>query len=98
MAVMVMGGRLQGGWRATSCLVTVITLLAILELHNMVGVAGTQMPRGRLLQNCFKVWIIGIIFCRHCLFEDGQLISKFFIMSCLAIFLTSLTPKEERSD
>ncbi|KAH9561219.1 hypothetical protein CY35_05G009500 [Sphagnum magellanicum] len=54
MAVMVMGGRLRGGWGATSCLVTVITLLAILELHNMVGVAGTQMPRGRLLQNCFK--------------------------------------------
>ncbi|CAK9272699.1 unnamed protein product [Sphagnum jensenii] len=55
MAVMVMGGRMRGGRGATSCkLVIVITLLAILELHNMVGVAGTQMPRGRLLQNCFK--------------------------------------------
>ncbi|CAM6025877.1 unnamed protein product [Sphagnum balticum] len=55
MAVMVMGGRMRGGWGATSCrLVTVITLLAILELHNVVGVAGTQMPWGHLLQNCFK--------------------------------------------
>ncbi|CAM6048224.1 unnamed protein product [Sphagnum compactum] len=55
MAAMVMGGRMRGGWGATSrSLVTVITLLAILELHNMVGIAGTQMPRGRLLQNCFN--------------------------------------------
>jgi hypothetical protein len=85
---MVMGGRMQGGWGVTSCrLVTVITLLAILELHNMVGVAGTQMPQGRLLQNCFKVWIVGIIFFRHCLFGDGQLTSMFLIMSCFPIFL-----------
>jgi hypothetical protein len=94
---MVMGGRMRVGWGATSCrLLTVITLLAILELHNMVGVAGTQMPRGRGLQNCFKVWIIGIIFCRHWLFGDGQLTPMFLIMSCFPIFLK--LSHEERSD
>ncbi len=78
MAVMVMGGRMQGGWGVTSCrLVTVITLLAILELHNMVGVAGTQMPQGRLLQNCFKVWIVGIFFCWHRLLGDDKLACVF---------------------
>jgi hypothetical protein len=52
---------MQVGWGHSSWLVTVITLLAILELHDMVGVVGTRVPCELLLQNCFKVWILGII-------------------------------------
>ncbi|KAH9561214.1 hypothetical protein CY35_05G009100 [Sphagnum magellanicum] len=59
--VAVTGGRMQGGWGPVSWLLTVIALLAVLQLHNMVGVAGTLMPRELLLQNCLKVWIVGII-------------------------------------
>ncbi|CAK9225957.1 unnamed protein product [Sphagnum troendelagicum] len=42
------------GWGHSSWLVTVITLLASLELHDMVGVVGTRVPRELLLRNCFK--------------------------------------------
>ncbi|CAK9875711.1 unnamed protein product [Sphagnum jensenii] len=42
------------GWGHSSWLVTVITLLASLELHDMVGVVGTRLPRELLLRNCFK--------------------------------------------
>ncbi|CAK9225326.1 unnamed protein product [Sphagnum troendelagicum] len=42
------------GWGHSSWLVTVITLLAILGLHDMLGVVGTRLPRELLLQNCFK--------------------------------------------
>jgi predicted CDP-diglyceride synthetase/phosphatidate cytidylyltransferase len=59
--VTVAGARMQGGWGPASWLLTVIALLAILQLHNMVSVAGTRMPRELLLQNCLKVWIVGII-------------------------------------
>ncbi|KAH9561215.1 hypothetical protein CY35_05G009100 [Sphagnum magellanicum] len=52
--VAVTGGRMQGGWGPVSWLLTVIALLAVLQLHNMVGVAGTLMPRELLLQNCLK--------------------------------------------
>ncbi|CAK9875710.1 unnamed protein product [Sphagnum jensenii] len=59
--VAVTGGRMQGGWEPASWLLTVIALLAVLQLHNMVGVAGTRMPRELLFQNCLKVWIVGIV-------------------------------------
>jgi hypothetical protein len=59
--VVVTGGRMQGGWGPASWLLTVIALLAVLQLHNMVGVAGTRMPRELLLQSCLKLWIVGII-------------------------------------
>ncbi len=59
--VAVAGGRMQAGWGHASWLLTVIALLAVLQLHNMVGVAGTRMPRELLLQNCLKIWIVGII-------------------------------------
>ncbi len=52
---------MQAGWGHASWLLTVIALLAVLQLHNMVGVAGTRMPRELLLQNCLKIWIVGII-------------------------------------
>ncbi|KAH9561216.1 hypothetical protein CY35_05G009200 [Sphagnum magellanicum] len=48
------GWMMQAGWGHSSWLVTVITLLAILELHDMVGVVGTRVPHELLLQNCFK--------------------------------------------
>jgi hypothetical protein len=38
------GGRMQGGCRASSWSVhVIITLLVVLQLHNMVDVAGTQL-------------------------------------------------------
>ncbi|KAH8960647.1 hypothetical protein BDL97_05G007200 [Sphagnum fallax] len=48
------GWMMRGGWGHSSWLVTVITLLAILELHDMVGVVGTRVPHELALQNCFK--------------------------------------------
>ncbi|KAH9561218.1 hypothetical protein CY35_05G009400 [Sphagnum magellanicum] len=48
------GWMMRGGWGHSSWLVAVITLLTILELHDMVGVVGTRVPRELLLQNCFK--------------------------------------------
>jgi hypothetical protein len=67
----------QRGGGHSSWLVTVITLLAILELHDMVGVVGTRVPRELLLQNCFKVWIVGIFFCWHRLLGDDKLACVF---------------------
>jgi hypothetical protein len=77
----------QQGWGHSSCLVTVITLLAILELHDTVGVVGTRVPHELLLQNCFKVWIVSIIFCWHHLCGDDKLACVVFIMLCFPIFL-----------
>ncbi|CAK9225327.1 unnamed protein product [Sphagnum troendelagicum] len=48
------GWMMRGGWGHSSWLVTVITLLAILEVHDMLGVVGTRVPHELLLQNCFK--------------------------------------------
>ncbi len=81
------GWMMRGGWGHSSCLVTVITLLAILELHDMVGVVGTPVPHELLPQNCFKVWIVGIVFCSNHLFGDDKLACVFFIMLCFPIFL-----------
>jgi hypothetical protein len=82
------GWMMPRGWGHSSWLVTVITLLAILELHDMVGVVGTRVPHDQLiLQNCFKVWIVGILFCWHHLFGDDKLVCVVFIMSCFPIFL-----------
>jgi len=81
------GWMMQAGWGHSSWLVTVITLLAILELHDMVGVVGTRVPHELLLQNCFKVWIVGILFCWHHLFGEDKLTCVFFIMLCFPIFL-----------
>jgi hypothetical protein len=81
------GWMMPGGWGHSSWLVTVITLLAILELHDMVGVVGTRVPRELLLQNCFKVWIVGIVLCWHHLFGDDKLACVLFIMSSFPIFL-----------
>jgi len=75
----------QGGWAHSSWLMTVITLLTILELHDMMGVVGTRVPC-ELLQNCFKVWLVGILFYWHHLFGDDKLACVFFIMSCIPIF------------
>jgi len=85
--VAMVGWMMQGGWGYSSWLVTVIRLLAILELHDMVGVVGTRVPHELLLQNYFKVWIVGIIFCWHHLFGDDKLAFVFFIMLCFPIFL-----------
>ncbi|KAH9561213.1 hypothetical protein CY35_05G009000 [Sphagnum magellanicum] len=52
--VAMVGWTMRRGWGHSSWLVTVITLLAILELHDMVGVVGTRVPHELLLQNCFK--------------------------------------------
>jgi len=94
--VAVTGGRMQGGWGPVSWLLTVIALLAVLQLHNMVGVAGTLMPRELLLQNCLNVWIVGII----CLGTVCSLVSfSSFVFSHLLISSeTALTLEEERSN
>ncbi len=81
------GWMMRGGWGHSSWLVTVITLLAILELHDMVGVVGTRVPHELALQNCFKVSIVGIVFCSNHLFGDDKLACVFFIMLCFPIFL-----------
>jgi hypothetical protein len=81
------GWMMRGGWGHSSWLVTVITLFAILELHDMVGVVRTRLPHELLLQNCFKVWIVGIVFCSNHLFGDDKLACVFFIMLCFPIFL-----------
>ncbi|CAM6025876.1 unnamed protein product [Sphagnum balticum] len=52
--VAMVGWMRRRGWGHSSCLVTVITLLAIFELHDTVGVVGTRVPHELLLQNCFK--------------------------------------------
>jgi hypothetical protein len=80
------GWMMRGGWGHSSWLVTVITLLSIYELHDMVGVVGTRVPY-ELLQNCFKVWIVGIVFCSNHFFGDDKLACVFFIMLCFPIFL-----------
>jgi hypothetical protein len=85
--VAMVGWMMRRGWGHSSWLVTVITLLAILELHDMVGVVGTRVPHELLLQNCLKVWIVGILFCWHHLFGDDKLACVFFIMLCFPIFL-----------
>jgi len=81
------GWMMRGGWGHSSWLVIVITLLSILEVHDMVGVVGTRVPHELLLQNCFKVWIVGIVFCSNHLFGDDKLACVFFIMLCFPIFL-----------
>jgi hypothetical protein len=81
------GWMMRGGWGHSSWLVTVITLLAILELHDMVGVVGTRVRHELVLQNCFKVWIVGKVFCSNRLFGDDKLACVFFIMLCFPIFL-----------
>jgi hypothetical protein len=73
------------GWGHSSWLVTVITLPASLEVHDMVGVVGTRVPRELLLRNCFKVWIVSIVFCWHHLFGDDKVACVFFIMLCFPI-------------
>jgi hypothetical protein len=45
------------------------------------------VPHELLLQNCFKVWIVGIVLCWHHLFGDDKLACVFFIMLCFPIFL-----------
>jgi len=77
MVVMV-GGRMQGGHRASSWSVhVIITLLVVLQLHNMVGVAGTQLTTHELFhENCLKVWIEGIL----CLRMLHLLLVCFFIV------------------
>ncbi len=59
-----MDGRMRGGGSGVcSWLVTVIIVLAVLQLHVTVGVAaGRQMPRQLLHESCLKVWIVAIIF------------------------------------
>jgi len=85
--VPMVGSIRRRGWGHSSWLVTVITLLASFELHDMVGVVGTRVPRELLLRNCFKVWIVSIVFCWHHLFGDDKLACVFFIMLCFPIFL-----------
>ncbi|CAK9209915.1 unnamed protein product [Sphagnum jensenii] len=54
--VAMMDGRMRGGGSGVSSwLVTVIIVLALLQLHLMVGVdAGRQMPRQLLHESCLK--------------------------------------------
>jgi hypothetical protein len=73
------GCRMRGCWEAVSWFVIVISL-AVLQLHDMDGVAGSRIPHELVLTNCFKVWIVGIIFCKHHLFGDGQIAYVSFIM------------------
>ncbi len=68
----------------------IVIALAVLQLHDMDSVAGSRVPHELVLKICFKVWIVGIIFCRHHLFGDGQIAYVSFIMLCFPIFLSFL--------
>jgi hypothetical protein len=70
---------MQGCLEAASWFVIVIAVV-FLQLHDMDGLAGSRVPHELVLKNCFKVWIVGIIFCRHHLFGDGQIAYVSFIM------------------
>jgi hypothetical protein len=91
--VAMMDGRMRGGGSGVSSwLVTVIIVLALLQLHFMVGVdAGRQMPRQLLHESCLKVSTVAIIFFKGC--NPGRsLVCVVVVILCFNQILVLLGP------
>jgi multisubunit Na+/H+ antiporter MnhF subunit len=89
--VATMDGRMRGGGSGVSTwLVTVIIILAVLQLHVTVGVAaGRQMPRQLLHESCLKVSIVAIICFKGC--NAGRsLVCVVVVILCFNQILVSL--------
>ncbi len=86
-----MDGRMRGGGSGVSSwLVTVVIVLAVLQLHVTLGVAaGRQMPRQLLRESCLKVWIVAISFLKGC--NAGRsLVCVVVVILCFNQILVSL--------
>jgi uncharacterized membrane protein SpoIIM required for sporulation len=87
---------MQGGCRASSWSVhVIITLLVVLQLHNMVGVVGTQLTTYELFhENCLKVWIEGII----CLRMLRLSLACGFSLYWVSHLLRPLSPQKKKEE